>query len=456
MNRKQSALGRRRGTLILALFPLLYFCYVFYIYWTQDIPSSNIEHSGPLNRPPPDAYRFLNFTQEQCETAFPNLTSDIEATVSLGPFALKQAQDTGPLQARVKDGQLYILYSEGQGALTPELLQQRTAALHQIHRAILTSPEPLPDTVFALNIRDQPYGTAWSYSRPAYAASASAMPPISRAFLMPHFSFWSWPLPFIGSVSRAAAAISRIEGSLPFSQKDPRVVWRGMARFNGVHNPTLRQDLLSVTAGTRWADVQALDSYDLESSAQGNMKAATEKGGGSSGSAIMIEDFCRYKYVLYTDGVTYSGRLQFLQMCRSVLLTPPIAWLQYTTHLIRPLFSSDLDLGGKQSWTQSEGIRKAWPTPYGPGEANAVFVAPDWSDLEDTVKWLEEHTDVAAGIATRQRDLFVEQGYLSPAAEVCYWRALIRGWSTVVELEDEGWEDETGISWESFTMGAKT
>ncbi len=50
----------------------------------------------------------------------------------------------------------------------------------------------------------------------------------------------------------------------------------------------------------------------------------------------MMEDFCRYKYVIHTEGVTYSGRLQFLQMCASVLLTPPMAWRQHTTHLVRP------------------------------------------------------------------------------------------------------------------------
>jgi hypothetical protein len=63
-------------------------------------------------------------------------------------------------------------------------------------------------------------------------------------------------------------------------------------------------------------------------------------------------------------------------------------------------------------------------------------VAPDWSDLESVVGWLENHPRVAEDIAKRQRDLFVGGGYLSPAAKVCHWRALIRGWSKVVEIED--------------------
>ncbi len=84
----------------------------------------------------------------------------------------------------------------------------------------------------------------------------------------------------------------------------------------------------------------------------------------------MIEDFCRYKYVLYTDGVTYSGRLPFLQMCGSVL---------------RPVFSRDLVPTGRE---MPEGVRNAWPTRYGPDDANVVFVAPDWSGLENIVLWL--------------------------------------------------------------------
>ena len=151
------------------------------------------------------------------------------------------------------------------------------------------------------------------------------------------------------------------------------------------------------------------------------------------------------------------------------MLTPPIAWLQHTTHLVRPIFAGDLlgtadgsgnpadGLGssaeGGERWNPSPDVRKAWPRSYPVDEANAVFVAADWSDLEDTVKWLENHPKEAEGIASRQRDLFVGRGYFSPAAETCYWRALIRGWSRVVRTDGEGWEEKEGVRWELFSMG---
>ncbi|OAA53241.1 Lipopolysaccharide-modifying protein [Niveomyces insectorum RCEF 264] len=374
------------------------------------------------------------------------------------------------------------------------MLNSRTAALHQLHRAIVTSPELIPDTYFAINIHDQPFGTAWGYSRaanPTFRSKATD----DRNFLMPHFAFWAWKLPFVGSIGRAAAAIEQLErNEYPrLADKIPRAVWRGTAWFNSVHNPRLRQNLLAAAKGKDWADVEALNWVG---------------GGGTNGqnasNALAIEDFCRYRYVLHTEGVAYSGRFQFLQMCASVTITPPIQWLQHTTHLIKPVFSSDLrtiamnaanaveraantnivhkrDKGDPRSTTGQEptssatgannytrsitttrrGSRdpaekrtglEAWPVSFSGDEANTVFVAPDWSDLEETIAWLEAHPAVAQGIAHRQRDLFVGGGYFSPAAEVCYFRALVRGWSRVVRVDEREWQTKEGTSYEAFTL----
>lgn len=320
-----------------------------------------------------------------------------------------------------------------------------------MHRALITSPTPLPDTIFSLNFQDSPFGTAWSYSRPADQPPS----PSTRAFLMPHFSFWSWPLPFIGSMWRASAAIARLESSLPFAKKTPKAVWRGTAWFNSVHNPQLRQNLLKAVKDKTWdwADVETLNWT----------------GDSNATNALMIEDFCRYRYVVHTEGISYSGRFQFLQMCASVTVTTPIVWMQHLTHLVRPVFSYTLpaEKGGagggsrpkgkagtggeeKKGWTPSKSVRRAWPVEYPPEEANIVFVAPDWSDLEDTIAWMEDHPAVAEGIARRQRELFVGGGYFSPAAETCYWRALVRGWAKVVRPEEGEWN--LGVPFEEFSL----
>jgi hypothetical protein len=83
-----------------------------------------------------------------------------------------------------------------------------------------------------------------------------------------------------------------------------------------------------------------------------------------------------------------------------------------------------------------------------------VFVKPDWSDLQDTIEWLEEHPEVAEGIARRQRDIYTGKGYLSRAAEMCYWRELIHGWSQVARVEDGTWDGD-GISFELYSVSGR-
>jgi hypothetical protein len=287
-----------------------------------------------------------------------------------------------------------------------------------------------------------------TYSRPSDPLFRPTNNPNYRTFLMPHFSFWAWSLPFIGSMARAASAISALEQNYPAGtgawQRDkiPKAVWRGTTWFNSVQNPRMRQNLVATARGKAWADVEALEWTGSQSG----------EGANNASNALPIEGFCRYKYVVHTEGIAYSGRFQFLQMCASVVLTPPIAWMQHTTHLVRPLFSGDLKMGDGKGWTPSEKVRRAWPVRYKPEEANIVFVAPDWSDLGDTVAWLEEHPDIAEGIARRQRDLFVGGGYFSPAAETCYWRALVKGWAKMARTEGQGWEETEGVTFEAFSL----
>lgn len=427
---------------------------IYCLFLARQVPEKSQHETSPatnlgskIGTHPPELLNNLSLTASQCEAAFPNLTWSIEDVVSQGPFTL--TPKAAPVLGRIKSGQLHILKSQRKNELSGEMLNSRTASLHQIHRAMLTAPpsEPVPDTVFALNFQDQPFGTAWAYSRQADPKSRPGFDDgnaNARTFLMPHFSFWAWKLPFIGSMGRAASAIAHIETRLhpTFASKIPKAVWRGTTWFNSVHNPRLRANLLAAATGKPWADVEAL-AWD---------GGKDDKGERTASNSLPIEDFCRYRYILHTEGVTYSGRFQFLQMCASVVITPPIGWMQHATHLVRPVFSSALP-GLEGSWEAGPMTGRSWSAGYGPGEANIVFVKPDWSDLDDVIGWLEGHPDVAEGIARRQRELFADGGYFSPAAEACYWRALIRGWSEVVRV-DEGELGEVGPgqTFESFVL----
>ncbi|KAI1465927.1 uncharacterized protein F4812DRAFT_88899 [Daldinia caldariorum] len=432
----------------------------YYTFPNPHSSSSSLSSSSNLKDGllPPSLLNNLHLTTSQCEFSFPGLTREIAAAVSKGPFTLRRnPHGLGPTILRIRDGHLYILSRARTVDLSEAMLQHRSATLHQIANALLTaprlsSPEQVPDTILAFNHEDDPASPSLSYSRPA---DPSFDGPDKHFFPVPHFSFFAWPVPQVRSFARAAAAASAVESRFPaWSDKDPRAVWRGTTWFNSARGGgRLRHDLVRAARGRPWADVQPLAA--------------------NGSNALMIEDFCRYRYVIHTEGVTYSGRFQFHQLCASVVVAPPLAWIQHLTHLVRPVFSYQLegvervdpnndDRGGGGGGGDSGSgkllpypaawIKAAWPKEYDPSEANIVFVAPDWSDLESTIAWLERHPKIAEGIAQRQRELFHGGGYFSPAAEMCYWRALLRGWSKVVRTEGQGFEDLEEIPWEEFSL----
>lgn len=376
--------------------------------------------------------RALN--EEQCRAAFPGLTKEIDDAVARGPFKLdKEPPDhQGLVQGRIKNGKLYIISADSRASR--QMLYERDAVLHQIQRAITTSPTPLPDTIFTYSIIDNPRQNSWSFSRDP------KMP--GNYWIMPHFGFWSWPLPFIGTMDEALSKISKTEKETPWEKKIDKVVWRGTAWFNSIGNTALRPHLLAATKGKEWADVENLE---WESNSKG------------ANNSIKIEDFCRYKYIIYTEGITYSGRLPFHQACRSIIITPPPSYLMHTTHLMRPLFSSTLPFSPSANSKVGAGPNPRWTTSYTPSQANVIFVDPDWADLEQTVLWLRAHPNVAEGIAERQRELVADRGLLSAAAETCYWRSLIRGWSKVAIPDESDWKGvEEGVRWETFSLTAKS
>lgn len=66
--------------------------------------------------------------------------------------------------------------------------------------------------------------------------------------------------------------------------------------------------------------------------------------------------------------------------------------------------------------------------------------------------WLEANPSVAQAIARRQRQLFHGRGYSGPAAEMCYWRAAICGWASVVRFDGQGFDDMKETPWEEFSL----
>ncbi|KAH7412163.1 glycosyl transferase family 90-domain-containing protein [Phaeosphaeria sp. MPI-PUGE-AT-0046c] len=364
----------------------------------------------------------LDLTEKQCRDAFPQYFTELDANLARPAFKFSKSDPDyqGLVQGRIINNTLYVLTTSPTSIA--QTLHQRTSTLSQIHRALLTSPVQLPDIYFAFAVNDVPKTHAWNYARPNKDLHDDA-----NIWLMPPFSSWSWPTKTLGDPSSILSRIEDIETSTAFTDKIDRAIWRGTPWFNPLGQPNLRKDLISATRGQEeWADVAALNGSN----------------------ALAIEDFCRYRYVIYTEGVTYSGRLPYHQACGSVLITAPLTWRTTSALLMKPIWAAEL-MGAEESQKAKKGALKM-VTRF--EDANAIYVKPDFSDLNKLIGFLRDRVDVAETIARNQRDMVVTQGYLSSAAETCYWRSLIRAWGKSVVVNEPEWADLKGEKYETWLL----
>lgn len=221
---------------------------------------------------------------------------------------------------------------------------------------------------------------------------------------MPDYGFWSWPEPHIGTLDEVKEKVDKVEDKFKsWSEKIDKAVWRGTVHWN----QGLRGRLLEISRGKSWSDMQELKWGEND---------------------LTMQESCQYKYLIYTEGVTYSGRLRYLQLCRSVIISTPIRW---QTHL-SPFMASS-----------------------GPNQ-NVVLVNEDWSDLEATISRLQDNPLEAERIANNTIGTFKER-YAADGAQTCYWRELFRSWAGVTDHVGDIAIGERGTRWESvLLMGSLT
>jgi hypothetical protein len=297
---------------------------------------------------------------------------------------------------------LYIISTEG------KIYSRGIAVLLSLNRAITTSPEPLPNIEFTFSTDDWlPPLPQWAFARKRHD---------NQTWLIPDFGFWSWPETKVGSYGEVQLkAVAMEESSAnptgkPWHWEDKvgKLLWRGATM-----NLELREKLVNVTKGKQWADVVPLDWHN-EMSMTKDLKS--------------MDEHCQYKYLAHTEGNSYSGRLKYLQNCRSVIVAHDMDWLQHFSTLL---------------------------IPSGPDQ-NYLEVKRDFSDLETALLWLQKNDAKARKIADNSVKTFREQ-YLTPAAEACYWRQLIRAWADIsfkpafykVENGTERWR---GVPVESYGL----
>ncbi|KAL1969247.1 hypothetical protein VTN77DRAFT_501 [Rasamsonia byssochlamydoides] len=360
----------------------------------------------------------------QCQLAFPKLFVEIDKSVALRtssnrPITWKELNSRkvgdGMVRVIVHRGELYIVSF---GAM-PYTFSRAKATLHSLHRALIAFPNraELPSVEFIFTTED------FVSDEPAEEASKGPIFAYSKrdgdhaVWLMPDFGYWSWPEVKVGPYRDVRRRIAAVDEELAFQDKKRQLLWRGSLATA----PELRSKLLAATRGKHWASVKAVDWDDDKNDKYNH-----------NNDLLPIEDHCRYMFLAHTEGRSFSGRGKYLHNCRSVVISHSLIW--------REAHHSAL-------------------IPSGP-EANYVEVSRDFADLEAKIEYLLDHPDVAERIANNSIKTFRDR-YLTPAAEACYWRYLIRRYAEVCDFEPElyerdFWEKEErlrGVPYESWLLG---
>lgn len=348
---------------------------------------------------PRDA-RNYGLDEMQCLVAFPDLYQEIDRAVAWwkerGGITERELdvgwRGDGIVRAMIYDNQLYVI--DAHNVFDHNHRPRALATLHSLHRAVMAHPGPLPNVEFTMTDHDAPLidqedlnHTTWGYARLARQ---------ENLWLMPDFGYWGWPN--VGLRSYTELQQNLVAEEEDFHDKIPQVVWRGAVA--GLGSQDVRSGLISASANQPWSDVQTLD--------WGNKTNIATR-------LLGMEDHCSYQFLAQTEGNTYSGRLKSLLNCHSVLLSHQLRWIEHFHHLLQP--------SGKYQ--------------------NYVQTKRDFSDLPKKMKSMLKPSNFLSTrkIADNARETFRER-YLTPAAEACYWRSLIRGWASVQTFEVQGWKEK--------------
>lgn len=326
-------------------------------------------------------------TDEQCSVAFPGQYEDIERAVKVRKRWGKVTQHDltsfdltkGMVRGMIYDRELYILETY----LVDNVNRQKAiASLGAMHRAVLSAPTDakIPNIEFVFSVEDlpaQPTKPMWSLARRVQD---------HNLWLIPDFGFWSWDMPSLGTLDEVATEAIQRESVEPWDQKVEKLVWRGKITFA----PKLRRALLDAAKGKPWSDVGQLKWTDPNFKEQ----------------FLGPVDQCNFMFIAHAEGRSYSGSLKYRQLCRSVIVSHKLQWIQHYHYLFR-------NNGSNQ---------------------NFVEVERDFSDLSAAMEDLLDHPEKAKRIADNSVQVFRER-YLTQAAEACYWRRLIYRWKDVLGFE---------------------
>ena len=317
----------------------------------------------------------------QCDAAFPELYYEIHRAatrwqgqhITPDMIGLNDEGKAG-VHVLIADNKIRIVNSRG--SEEPESLSRIHGILQQLDRAI-TSVEGVEkefsNTEFAIDLDDYP-----SLSSNRRLAMWSSMRNLrdrlhDDIWVAPDSQWWlALPsgMPFEDAQARARGHSSLLDN------KNPVAFWRG--------DPSTRADVHSELLEV--AQDQFLTNARLLDSSEGEIGAPAEH-------------LCDYRFLINLGDPSALSRLKTILNCDSVPIINDLTSVTHYSHLLETNISY-------------------------------VPVAKDFSNLADQVEYYLVDEEEAQYIADSARMTFRER-YTTPAATACYWRKLLRVWSSV-------------------------
>ncbi|KAK8104964.1 hypothetical protein PG999_008323 [Apiospora kogelbergensis] len=353
-----------------------------------------------------DAFNY-GLSDEQCDAAFPGLFAEIyrardhllkhnktieRADVHLYHDEERAGRPHYELHVLLHDGELYVVH-ENEGVWPHRY--RAAAGLASLHRALAAAgaaggPRRLPNVEFVLNADDY-------YARPGEPGFADGRHVDDPwTWVMPDFGGWMFSDDGVQSYAQFRADAALVEREYDgadgksgggWDDKIPKLAWRGSMTLG----ESLRQALVEAARGQEWSDVSAMEILADQ---------------GIRNNVLDMAEFCRYKYLAHTEGLSWSGRLRYLLNCESVPLVHEREWVAHFYPLL-----------------EAAGARP-----------NFVAVRRDWSDLAARMRELEASPARARAIAREAAARFRDR-YLTPAAEACYLRRMVAVYASVQGFE---------------------
>ncbi|ORY42031.1 hypothetical protein BCR33DRAFT_698971 [Rhizoclosmatium globosum] len=350
----------------------------------------------------------LDLSLDKCMLHFPRLFEFIDNTTAFyritrnGSISLNDIDSIsmGPggshIRAAVLNNTLYIK-TFYKGFHTRSL-----ALLFSLNQAISHSPVQLPPSEFVIDTGDHgvPHTLGlWSLAR---------MKSDKSTFLVPDFGFQAWPE--VGVLSYTEVR-REIEGMIGRGEagKIEKLLWRGDV------TPGPRQEAVEL-ANETWADIQRLNWPCLATPDLPHCANVTDH--------KTIPQHCAYKYLLQTEGRTYSGRFKYLLNCPSVVIADRLSWDQHFHHLL------DSDMNS-------------------PDQNVVVIGDVHFKDgLKRMMEGLQMYPEYSEKIRRNAWEV-LRNRYLTRAAVMCYWRRLLTEYAGLLDyvptLEVKGENDDETV-----------